>query len=276
MNTPIEGPRDIRSGSEPIAVIGMGCRFAGGVDSPGVVLAAADAPARTPSPRCRRSAGRPTRPRRRRTPRPCAAPPATAGSSTTSRGSTRSSSASPRARPSSWTRSSGSCWRWPGRRWSTPGIAAAVAGRHGRRRVRRRRLRRLRPPACWRTCRASRRGRGIGAAYCAVANRISYALDLRGPSLAVDTACSASLVALHLACQSLRAGEMPVALAGGVNMHGRPGPDHRPGRGGRCPRTAAASPSTRPPTATAAARAAASWCSSGSPTPGGTATGSSP
>lgn len=64
---------------------------------------------------------------------------------------------------------------------------------------------------------------GIGAAFCAVANRISYTLDLRGSSLAVDTACSASLVALHLACQALRSGECPVALAGGVNIMAGPG-----------------------------------------------------
>ncbi|RZQ61535.1 acyltransferase domain-containing protein [Amycolatopsis suaedae] len=64
---------------------------------------------------------------------------------------------------------------------------------------------------------------GIGAARCAVANRVSHALDLRGPSLAVDTACSASLVALHLACQSLRLGESTLALAGGVNILVSPG-----------------------------------------------------
>lgn len=64
---------------------------------------------------------------------------------------------------------------------------------------------------------------GIGAATCAVANRISYSLDLRGPSMAIDTACSASLVALHLAAQSLRLGESDVALAGGVNLLLTPG-----------------------------------------------------
>ncbi len=64
---------------------------------------------------------------------------------------------------------------------------------------------------------------GIGAARCATANRVSHLLDLRGPSLAVDTACSASLVALHLACQSLRLGESSIALVGGVNLVISPG-----------------------------------------------------
>lgn len=64
---------------------------------------------------------------------------------------------------------------------------------------------------------------GIGGAMAATANRISYALDLRGPSLAVDTACSASLVAVHLAATSLRTGECRVALAGGVSLIIAPG-----------------------------------------------------
>jgi 6-methylsalicylic acid synthase len=64
---------------------------------------------------------------------------------------------------------------------------------------------------------------GIGGAYCAVANRVSYLLDLRGPSVAVDTACSSSLVSIHLAAQALRAGECPVALAGGVLVITAPG-----------------------------------------------------
>ncbi|MFI6588399.1 type I polyketide synthase [Embleya sp. NPDC050493] len=52
-----------------------------------------------------------------------------------------------------------------------------------------------------------------------IANRISHHLGLRGPSLAVDTAQSSSLVAVHLACESLRRGECGVAIAGGVNLN---------------------------------------------------------
>ncbi len=51
-----------------------------------------------------------------------------------------------------------------------------------------------------------------------VANRISYLLDLRGPSMSVDAACSSSLLAVHLACQSLLTGESTLALAGGANV----------------------------------------------------------
>ncbi|WP_343708735.1 SDR family NAD(P)-dependent oxidoreductase [Mycobacterium sp.] len=59
---------------------------------------------------------------------------------------------------------------------------------------------------------------GTGGALSIAANRLSYALDLRGPSMAIDTACSSSLVAVHLACRSLRDGESTLALAGGVNV----------------------------------------------------------
>jgi len=59
---------------------------------------------------------------------------------------------------------------------------------------------------------------GVGQGVTIVANRVSYVLGLRGPSLVVDTACSSSLVAVHLACQSLRLGESTVTLAGGVNL----------------------------------------------------------
>src|SRR5688500_5688812 len=57
-----------------------------------------------------------------------------------------------------------------------------------------------------------------GAAHNFFSGRISYMLDARGPSLVVDTACSSSLVAVHLAMQSLRSGECSLAIAAGVNV----------------------------------------------------------
>ncbi len=59
---------------------------------------------------------------------------------------------------------------------------------------------------------------GTGSHSSILANRISYVLNLHGPSVAIDTACSSSLVALHMACQSLRAGECDIALVGGVSL----------------------------------------------------------
>ena len=68
--------------------------------------------------------------------------------------------------------------------------------------------------------------RSVGEFQTAIGNekdylptRVSYKLNLRGPSVSVQTACSTSLVAVHLACQSLLNGECDMALAGGVSIH---------------------------------------------------------
>ncbi len=57
-----------------------------------------------------------------------------------------------------------------------------------------------------------------GASYASIANRVSYLFDFKGPSLAVDSACSSSLTAIHLAISAIREGLADCALAGGVNL----------------------------------------------------------
>ncbi|MGD0096268.1 MAG: SDR family NAD(P)-dependent oxidoreductase [Terracidiphilus sp.] len=67
---------------------------------------------------------------------------------------------------------------------------------------------------------AGQRGQrmGIAGSAASIANRVSYALNLHGPSMTLDTMCSSSLTAIHLACQDLKQGRTHLAIAGGVNV----------------------------------------------------------
>jgi len=71
---------------------------------------------------------------------------------------------------------------------------------------------------------ASSNGAGIpSSSFSSIANRVSYFFNFQGPSLALDTMCSSSLTAIHLACEEVRKGAIDVAIAGGVNVSVHPG-----------------------------------------------------
>ena len=213
-----------RVGSEePIAIVGMSCRYPGGVRSPEelweLVAEGRDAIIGLPDG-SRLGPGAPLRPR----PRP-------------SRHELRARRRLPRTTPASSTRSffgispREALAMDPQQRllleasWEAFEDAGIdpIAARQPDRRVRRRQ----RPQTTVRACRVATGARGSAARRAASASvasgRVAYAFGLEGPAVSVDTACSSSLVALHLACQALRAGECSLALAGGVTVMATPG-----------------------------------------------------
>ena len=114
----------------------------------------------------------------------------------------------------------------------------------------------------------------LGGDQAMLATRISYKFNLKGPSYGVQSACSTSLVAIHLACQGLLLDECRMALAGGIAIHVPHCEGYLYEEGASSPPTAIAGPLTPRPAAPCSARASGWWCSNGSPTPEPTATAS--
>lgn len=257
--------------NEPIAVIGVGCRLPGGIRARkrcgSCSPRAATRWARCPPSAGRRSTTAPTtRPRRWRP------PPGGVRSWTRSTPSTRSSSDLP-ARG----------------RQDGPAAAHAVevdmggAGERGNPgdqpasladgRVRRRQSERVRLSGFHGSASVDAWSNS-GGALSIIANRLSYILDLprtlghRGHGLFL-----VSLVALHLACQSLRTQDCDVAIAGGVNLLLSPAVFRGFDQSGALSKTGACHCLTPTPTASSAARVAAWWCSNACPTRCATGTG---
>ena len=244
---------------EPIAIVGMGMRFPGGVNDAGsfweLLRTGKDAVTEIPADRWKvddffaEDPGAPGRCTR-----------GMEDSFRTSTCSTRLFSASPGAKRRRWTRNNESCWMW----WKlskTRDRTLSVSPEAKR-------------VCSWRSATATTRDwcsrmfptsmlySSTGTNFSVASGRLSFFLGLCGPSMSIDTACSGSLVGVHLGCRLLRLRECNMALAGGVNLILTPelninfckarmmSPD------GRC-RTFDAGASGR---AGSAAKAAAWWC----------------